>query len=77
MSVLFGRSTLASDTEYKNYEDKSEQPPQEYVEGEEEPGYHSDYTYHYPAEDTNGTLTMEPVCVISMFSCLCLKSPLF
>jgi hypothetical protein len=55
---------LAPDTEQ---EDKVEQPPQGYdAEGEQALGYDSDYAsaYDYPTtEDTNGTLSMEAVCV--------------
>lgn len=65
--MLIERSTtLAPDTE------QAEQPPQDYAaKGEQALGYDSDYasTYDYPTnEDTDGTLSMEAVCVIPSFA---------
>ena len=77
--MLVKRSTtLAPDTEQ---EDKAEQPPQDYAaKGEQALGYDSDYasTYDYPTtEDTNGTLSMEAVCVFQCYLFLCSNPPLF
>ena len=59
-------ATLAPDIEQ---EDKAEQLPQDYAaKGEQALG--SDYanTYDYPTtEDTNGTLSMEAVCVFQFW----------